>query len=184
MAAPTHDFIHDLISIFQRPVEPTIQDWISASSALVAALTFVVGVGTLIKAIIEYNRQNATKRFEIFQGMNKRFDDDTFKKIREYLDNDDPELEKHDYTSKHNFLGFFEEIAISVNTKVMSSEVAYYMFGYYAIRCYHSANFWKGAKMLSKDSIYWSLFRQFATEMEVMEKKLLAGTIRPETLKF
>jgi hypothetical protein len=165
-------------------VHPTIQEWISAASALVASLTFVVGVVTLKRAIVEYNRQNAAKRFEIFQGMNKRFDDGTFMKIREYLDNDDPELEKFDYTSKHNFVGFFEEIAISVNTKVMSSDVAYYMFGYYAIKCYHSANFWKGAKLLIKDSVYWSLFRQFAAEMEIMEKKLLAGTIRPEKLKF
>ena len=158
-------------------IHSTIQEWIST-------LTLVVGVFTFMVAIHEYNRQNRVKRFEIFQGMNKRFDDETFKKLREYLDNDDHELENCDYITKYNFVGFFEEIAISVRTKVMSREVAYYMFGYYAIRCYHSANFWKGAKMLSKDSIYWSLFRQFATEMEVMEKKLLAGTIRPETLKF
>jgi hypothetical protein len=162
----------------------TIQDWISASSAPLAALTFAVGVATFIKAIFEYNRQNATKRFEIFQGMNKRVDDDNFMKIREYLDNDDPELEKFDYTSKHNFLGFFEELAISVNSKVMSNEAAYYMFGYYAIQCYTSENFWKGTKLIQKDSVYWSLFRHFATKMQVMEKRLLAGTIRPEKLKF
>jgi hypothetical protein len=165
-------------------IHPTIQEWISAASALVAALTFVVGVGTLIKAIFEYDRQNASKRFEIFQGMNKRFDDGNFMKIREFLDNDDAELVKFDYTSKHNFLGFFEELAISVNSKVMSKEVAYYMFGYYAIRCYNSIHFWGGEKMLQKDSIYWSLFRQFAEEMQVMEKRLLAGIIRPKILKF
>jgi hypothetical protein len=165
-------------------IPPTIQEWISAASAPVAVLTFVVGVVTLIKAIVEYNRQNAAKRFEIFQGMNKRFDDGNFMKIREYLDNDDPELEKFDYTSKHNFLGFFEELAISVNSKVMSIEVAYYMFGYYAIRCYSSIHFWGGDKMLQKDSVYWSLFRQFANKMQVMERRLLAGTIRPEILKF
>jgi hypothetical protein len=144
----------------------------------------LVGAGTLIKAIFEYKRQNAAKRFEIFQGMNKRFDDDAFKPIREYLDNDDPKLALHDYTSKHNFLGFFEEIAISIKTKVMSKEVAFYMFGYYAVKCYRSSNFWKGEKMLVKGSVYWTLFKQFAEQMEAMEDMLLKGKIRPGKITF
>jgi hypothetical protein len=158
-------------------IHSTIQEWIST-------LTLVVGVFTFMVAIHEYNRQNRVKRFEIFQGMNKRFDDETFKKLREYLDNDDHELEDCDYITKYNFVGFFEEIAISVRTKVMSREVAYYMFGYYALQCYRSANYWKGAKLLIKDSDYWSLFRHFAKEMEIMEKRLSSGTIRLDKLKF
>jgi hypothetical protein len=162
----------------------TVTETISVISAVVAALTFVVGVGTLIKAILEYKRQNAAKRFEIFQGMNRRFDESEFKVLREMLDSDADALVTVDYIGKHNFLGFYEEIAISVNSGVMDINVAFYMFGYYAIRCWKSENFWLGGKMLDKNSIYWSLFADFAHKMLVMESKLGTGSIKPEKLKF
>jgi hypothetical protein len=56
---------------------------IAAISAGVAILALVVGVGTFIKAIVEYKRQNAVKSFEIFQAMNKRFDEKEFHVITE-----------------------------------------------------------------------------------------------------
>ena len=162
----------------------TVADKISAISAAVATATFVAGVATLIKAILEYRRQNSTKRFEIFQGMNARFDESKFMEVRELLDDDSPNLAAFDYTTKHNFLGFFEEISISVNSRVMNAEVAFYMFGYYAIRCWESDNFWLGDKMLVKNSPYWRLFAHFVEQMKSMESKLVARTIDPRKLKF
>ena|ERR1700737_4651808 len=162
----------------------TVTETISAVGAGVALLALIVGVGTLIKAILEYKRQNAVKRFEIFQSMNKRFDEDKFTRLRELLDADSPALEASSHTEKHNLLGFFEEIAISVNSKVMSGEVAFYLFGYYVIRCWRSKNFWKGEKMISKESIYWALFRSFALRMENMEGRLGSGGIDPKKIRF
>jgi hypothetical protein len=156
----------------------------SLVGATVAVLTFVVGVGTFIKAIVEYNRQNRGKRFEIFQGLNKRFDDPEFSKLREMLDDDAAALADTDYTLKHNFLGFFEEIAISVKSDIMNAEVAFYMFGYYAIRCWKSKYFWLGEKMIERESIYWSLFRDFAERMTEMEDKLGSGKIDIRKLRF
>ena len=162
----------------------TIVELTSATGATVAVLTFAVGVGTFLKAILEYKRQNRAKRFEIFQGLNKRFDEPEFMRLREMLDWNDPALVTTDYTLKHNFLGFFEEIAISVNSEVMDAEVAFYMFGYYAIRCWESESFWLGDRMIEKESIYWSLFRAFATRMMKMEAQLGSGVIDTSKLKF
>jgi hypothetical protein len=150
----------------------------------VAILTFVVGVGTFIKAIWEYKRQNRTKRFEIFQGLNKRFDEPEFLRVREMLDDDSSALATTDYTVKHNFLGFFEEIAISIKSDIIRAEVAFYMFGYYAIRCWRSENFWKEDKMIDKESPYWSLFRAFAQRMSAMEARLGSGDIDSRKLRF
>jgi hypothetical protein len=162
----------------------TVVEVISAISAAVAILTLVVGVGAFFKAIVEYKRQNAIKRFEIFQAMNRRFDDDQFVRLREFLDDDSKELSQTSYTLKHNFLGFFEELAISVNSKVMSENVAFYMFGYYAIRCWESKEFWKGDKLIQKESIYWALFRSFALRMKNLENRLGSGGIASGTMKF
>jgi hypothetical protein len=156
----------------------------SLIGSTVAVLTLIVGVGTFIKAILEYNRQNRAKRFEIFQGLNKRFDDPEFLKLREMLDEDSPQLASTDYTLKHNFLGFFEEIAVSVKSRILNAEVAFYMFGYYAIRCWKSEQFWLGEKMIERESIYWSLFRNFAKRMLEMEAKLGSGDIDARKLRF
>lgn len=162
----------------------TVIEKISAISLGIALLTLIVGVGTFVKAIVEYRRQNAVKRFEIFQSMNKRFDEKEFVDLRTLLDEDSQNLAIYDYTTKHNFLGFFEELAISVKSKVMSKDVAFYLFGYYAIRCWRSENFWGGDMMIDKQSIYWSLFRDFALRMEEMETRLGAGGINPSKMRF
>jgi hypothetical protein len=162
----------------------TIVELTSTITAVVAVLTFAVGVGTFLKAILEYKRQNRAKRFEIFQGLNKRFDEPEFLRLREMLDHDSTALITTDYSLKHNFLGFFEEIAISVNSDVLDAQVAFYMFGYYAIKCWESENFWLGDRMIEKGSIYWSLFRAFARRMTKMETQLGSGDIDTGKLSF
>jgi hypothetical protein len=163
------------------------EDFITAAPAIsagVGALTFVVAIGTLIKAIIEYQRQNAVKRFEKFQEINKRLDEPNMASLKPLLETDAPELMTVPYIQKHDFLGIHEEIAIMVNTKIMKKKVAYYMYGYYAIRCYRSKYFWEGEETPGRDSIYWSLFNEFAREMLDIETKSVRRPINPKKLRF
>ena len=67
-----------------------------------------------------------------------------------------------------SFLRYFEEIALMVNSGLLRKDVAHYMFGYYAIRCWESDYFWTH---LNRQGPYWALFREFAGEMARMEKK-------------
>jgi hypothetical protein len=124
------------------------------------------------------------KRFENFQHFNNRFDQGPFPRIKNLLENDDTELKSVPYIEKHNFLGLYEEIAISVNSRLMSENIAYYMFWYYAIRCNESDNFWLGDRIIDKDAVYWSLFKKFAERMSLLEKDLVKSKIDPSTLKF
>jgi hypothetical protein len=55
------------------------------------------------------------------------------------------------------------------NSKILKTGIAHYMFGYYAIRCVDSKNFWSG---INKESGYWALFISFASEMKKMEAGL------------
>jgi hypothetical protein len=158
--------------------------FIPTLTLIFAAITLVVATITAVKAIFEYKRNNTAKRFEIFQKMNERFDGKEFLEIRDLLDNDSIELQSHKYEWKHNFVGFFEETAMSIRSKVMSKESTYYMFGYYAIKCDDSINFWEDKRMLKKDSIYWKLFREFAAEMRDMENQLQSGDLDPRRIKL
>jgi hypothetical protein len=165
----------------------TLADLIADAPALsagVAALTFAVAIGTFVKAILEYRRQNAVKRFDKFQEINKRFDESPVSEIRFLLEDDNPKLKDIAYTAKHDFLGLYEEVAIMVTSKIMRMHVAYYMYGYYAIRCFNSRYFWMGDNAPDRDSVYWHLFATFAKQMAAIEEERGNLPIDPRKLRF
>ena len=63
----------------------------------------------------------------------------------------------------------------------MKLPVAYCMFGYYAIRCLESKNFWRG---INKESPAWYLFRRFAEKMQEVERGIVSGKINIKRWDF
>lgn len=126
-------------------------------------LATVVATIALVKGTFEYIAQGAQKRAERFFEMRRKFDEnDSFVKICSLLDEDDPALKEFPVIEKHSFVGFFEDIALLRNSNLMRGSVAHYMFGYYAIQCSKSKNFWSN---LNYDGMYWAAFRDFVEAM-------------------
>jgi hypothetical protein len=110
---------------------------------IATVLGAIVAVGTLIKGITELSRQNALKRAEHFQVIRQRLkNNSTFKDILDLVERNDPTLRTVPFKDKRDLLGLFEEIALMLNSRLIRREVAHYMFGYYALRCYQSDDFW------------------------------------------
>ena len=131
---------------------------------ILSGVVATIGLATLIKAIIEYQRSTATKRLELFLSMRTRLrEDEEFKTICELLETDDPKLREIPLIQKDRFTGFFEELAIMRNSGLINDDVTLYMFGYFAIRCNQSENFWYG---LNRNQPLWSLFFSFADDIE------------------
>ena len=175
---------------------------IKTTSAVIVAIVTLIG---LFKGVIEFSLQGAQKRAEIFlKKQGEYFANESFNKIRYLLDqdlNDDPDdiqLEKISFEEKRAYLTFFEEIAILKNTGLIKSDLAYYMYGYYATRCKNSTHFWtcidgytttdrdstidEDSKFsMKKDSIFWNVFNRFADEMEnrlEVEKEIVRHDIK------
>ena len=132
----------------------------------------IVGVGvalfTFIKAMHEYKQQGVQKRAQSYFDVERKFlEDKNLREICILLDTDDHKLSEVPSELKLQFLGFYEQVALMLNSKLIEPEVAHYMFGYYAVRCIDSTNFWKGE---DKESPYWSLFRHFAQRMKEFEQ--------------
>lgn len=128
----------------------------------------VIALATLIKSVIEYTKQGAQDRAEQFETLRVRFkNDESFTDMCDLLETDSQRLQEIPFKQKRDFLGFFEEIALIVNTGLMKKSVAHYMFGYYALRCWKSQNFWSG---VNRNSPYWALFNHFAKQMEKIEQ--------------
>jgi hypothetical protein len=143
-----------------------------------------IALATLVKIVLEYSRQNALKRAEYFFILDKKIvENPIYLKICGLLDTDDRALADVPYEEKLTFLGLFEQVALSMNSGLISVKVAHYMFSYYAIRCLDSRHFWE---KLQEDKDYWKLFHSFATRMKQREIDLQAhgGLKYPSSLKF
>ena len=96
------------------------------------------------------------------------FANEKFLEICACLDNDEAKLKDLPWKDKRDFLGFFEEVALMVNSRLIRLPVAHYMFGYYALLCWRSEKFWGD---LERGSIYWALFRDFAERLAEEEQR-------------
>ena len=150
-----------------------------ALSAIIAALAFAIAAGTFLKGVLEYRNQNALKRFEKFAELEERLLKDDIYHICFLLETNSPELRDIERKERQKFLGFYEQIAIMHNSKIIRSDIAHYMFGYYAIRCYGSDHFWHD---MDRESGYWALFKVFAVEMRKMDAGF-PGNLCPKKLR-
>jgi hypothetical protein len=149
-----------------------------------ATVGAAVGLFTAWKAVGEYRRQGTIRRIEFFLDARKRLTDNaTFQEIINLLEHDSSALTAVPLGSKISFVGFFEEIALLLNSGVIREEVAHYMFGYYALKCWDSKHFWildeRPQRPLDKaNEPYWSVFRAFIIKMEPMREQLEAKKYR------
>ena len=127
----------------------------------------VIALTTFFSGVLEYARQNHTKRAEQFVLMRRRFlEDPLFRDILNCLATDDPKLAGFPIQDRRNFIGFLEEVALMVNSRIIRREIAHYMFGYYVLLADKSQNLWAN---LDRESVYWTVFRNFAALMRKME---------------
>ena len=138
-------------------------------TAIISIVALVFTFVSVLQGLIEYRKQGVSKRAETFLQMRSRLREDvTFSRICELLETDSEELRSIPIVDKDRFIGFFEELALMKNSGLINESVTLYMFGYFAIRCYDSQNFWYN---LNREQPLWSLFMDFAKQMKASEQK-------------
>lgn len=144
--------------------------------------TFASGlaaVALLYATFREYRQQGRQKRLDYFKGMIDKFKNtEHFLEISSMLDDDNnPELAKIHYRIRRSYLNFFEELSLMINSGIVQKELALYMFGYYAIRAHKNRYF---REEFAFDGPYWSMFVNFAKQMEALESspKFIQGRFR------
>src|SRR4029079_18084310 len=97
------------------------------------------------------------------------------------LDEDPELLTNYDVKKKEDFIDRYEDVAVMYESGLMRRSITFYMFGYYAIRCYESKHFRAGIDL---NSPYYTLFRRFAKEMKQIEGDVAQNRDNPEKWKF
>lgn len=134
----------------------TIKDLAIIVAGVVALTTFITGA-------LEYYRRGRQERAQNFVAMRRRFlETQQYREILDLLAAQSPELAAYSIQEKRNFVGFLEEVALMVNSRLIRREVAHYMFGYYVLLVADHDPFWVG---MDRGSEYWTVFRQFAEQM-------------------
>lgn len=135
---------------FAAPTKPSLdanavvpESAMALAKDIAAVAGVVIALFGLFKGIVEYQLQGAQKRADFFLKKQQEFFSNTsFNKIRSLLERDDPELTTIPLEDRRAYANFFEEIAVSVNTRLIRNDIAYYMYGYYAMKCDISERFW------------------------------------------
>ncbi len=128
----------------------------------------IVALSTFMTGAIEFLRQGRQHRAENLIQMRRRFlETKQYREILDMLQSGDPSIATSSVQERRNFVGFLEEIALMVNSRLIRPEVAQYMFGYYVLLVSRSEPFWQS---LERGDIYWTLFNRFADEMARLEK--------------
>lgn len=129
-------------------------------SIVVAGIVAFIG---LLSGAIEYMRRGRQERAQHFLDSRRRFlEDPSFRHILNLLATDDEALCNIPIQERRNLVGFLEEVALMVDSKLIRLEVAHYMYGYYVLLVADSKHFWDG---LDPDSQYWAVFRRFAQRL-------------------
>ena len=138
----------------------------------------VITIFLSVLSLLFYNLYRLKFRLEKFEKFidmrNKLKSNDNHMKIIQLLEENNEDLKNIPLINKYNFLGFYEEIAILVNNRLMNEEIAFYMFGYYAIKCMNASHFWSG---INQNSFYWILFNNFASKMITFQDRFLTGPL-------
>jgi hypothetical protein len=64
---------------------------------------------------------------------------------------------------------FFEDVALLRRGGLLRPELAFYMFGFEALRCWENEKFWEG---LDRDDKWWGVFRAFASELHKLRERV------------
>lgn len=136
---------------------------------LISSFVGLLTLCTLLKAILEYRLQGRQKRAELFDKFKTTLmTENRIISINSFLEDDHINLENIPLIDRYYFLGYYEQIAIAVNSGLIKKDVAHYMFGYFALCCWRSKHFWKG---INKESYYWSVFKKYVDNMQSLEDR-------------
>lgn len=142
-------------------------------------LAGVVALVTFIFGALQFAMQARQTRAAQLVEMRRRFlEDKNFREILNLVAANSPQLSTVPIQERRNLVGFLEEIALLMNSKMIRNEVAFVMFGHYTIQISQCVAFWEG---LDRESVYWTVFRNFSAEMSQLQKQ---AELHDERLRF
>jgi hypothetical protein len=146
------------------------------AKVIVESIGIFAAIGSALLAIFQYYRNNTLERFKNFLKMQDRFSSERVSKIINALRTSDFKSWDVSRADKDFLLGLFEEVLIMKNSNLITSDMAFYGFGAYAIEIYGNKEIFSEE---DKEEPYWAAFVEFAKQADAY------GThFRPKISRF
>jgi hypothetical protein len=127
------------------------------------------------RALVEYQKKVAQDRFQMLMKMQDNFhSNESFRRIREEFDGQNS-FENMSKGERAEYATFFEDVALLRRSRLLRAELAFYMFGFEALRCWENKKFWEG---LDRDDKWWGVFRAFASELQILRERVKPNQVR------
>lgn len=137
---------------------------------IIQDLSIAVTAIGLLMGYLEYLRQGRQRRAEKYFELVREFT--KFDDILDLLREDSPRLRKLRPAQRERFLGFYEDLALLVNSGLIQEHLAFYAFGYWLDKVWTSKHFWADPK--NKEDSYWFLLRQLHFRQELHKGRFVA----------
>ena len=136
---------------------------------IVTTLTIFIAMIALVKGVFEYTKNNQLARANVFLELRKRFKETSnFSRIIEYLDSHDSKLAQVSKSDKLKFLGFFDDLAILINSGLVDKIIANQTFGFYVQKAWENPDMWWEDN--TKESEYRMLLLWLYNEFKYIQK--------------
>jgi hypothetical protein len=120
----------------------------------------------LVMGYFEFLRQGRQRRSEKYFELVKEFS--KYDDVIDLLRDDSPKLRKLKPSRRESFLGFYEDLALLLNSGLIQEHLAVYAFGYWLEKAWNSKYFWDDPK--NRENGYWFLMRQLHFRILAREK--------------
>jgi hypothetical protein len=158
-------------------------------------------LGTIVKYWWDFRKEQARRRIEVFEQLRKGFDErDEFFEIFDALEarvaaktpsekeSADEHIRAIDWRKRMRFASFIENIALYAKSGVFSYELANYVFGDYARKCWGAGAFWEDLCDPGKkngEEPLWTMFKEFVERVTVCDERLTANpTLEMKSLRI
>jgi hypothetical protein len=139
---------------------------------------FLFAVVTLFIGLSQYHRSQQFKKAEYFFELRKVFKGtEKYNNLRKSI-NETGDFNLITPSEIWDYMGFFEELQIAINSKFVSPEMVFYFFGVYILKLNEMV---LKNSIASKNDKMWSVFFQL---VDTMQKINADKTITFKSLKF
>ncbi len=154
----------------------------------------LVAAFALYRGYVAFRLQSTQSRYEHIKKIrDAAAKDETFQKIIAALETD-ASFEGITLAERTAFLSYYEEVALSVSSGLISLELAHHWYARHLLLCWKSTKFWVPIAIAAeergvrKDAPEWKALKQFVKDMERIDedkkKKRRLPRLRKRKLRF
>jgi hypothetical protein len=135
-------------------------------TTLITLFGFLVALATIWFGFYQFKEEKRFKKLNHFTELRNRFKQNKdFTEIRkQVLKGDSKDV---DLIKLYDYVGFFEELQISINSGFVDEEKIYYLFGHY-ILAFEESDL---SKYIDKKASLWSVYNKLITTMKNVKNK-------------